>query len=70
MDEAHTLNTRAFGLLHLWITTIVARYKRNASAPNTISVEILCKTGYSKTYVPTFTTHYGRCGCIANALAQ
>src|SRR5262249_44452037 len=33
MDEAHTLNTRAFGLLHLWIMAIVARYKRNSSAP-------------------------------------
>jgi hypothetical protein len=33
IDEAHKLNTRAFGLLHLWIMAIVARYKRNASAP-------------------------------------
>jgi CRISPR-associated nuclease/helicase Cas3-like protein len=33
IDEAHTLNTRAFGLLHLWITAIAVRYKRGHPAP-------------------------------------
>lgn len=29
IDEAHTLNTRAFGLLHLWITIVACTYKRS-----------------------------------------
>jgi hypothetical protein len=33
MDEAHTLNTRAFGLLHLWITAIAALCKQGIRAP-------------------------------------
>lgn len=33
IDEAHTLNTRAFGLLHLWITIVACRYKRNLVSP-------------------------------------
>jgi CRISPR-associated helicase Cas3 len=33
IDEAHTLNTRAFGLLHLWITIIACRAKRNLVSP-------------------------------------
>jgi superfamily II DNA/RNA helicase len=28
IDEAHTLNTRAFGLLHLWITIVACMHKR------------------------------------------
>ncbi len=32
-DEAHTLNTRAFGLLHLWITLIAFRYQNHLTAP-------------------------------------
>jgi hypothetical protein len=33
IDEAHTLNTRAFGLLHLWITIVACRSKRNLGSP-------------------------------------
>ena len=32
-DEAHTLNTRAFGLLHLWITLIAYRHQLKVGAP-------------------------------------
>ncbi len=32
-DEAHTLNTRAFGLLHLWMTAIAYYYKKNCQGP-------------------------------------
>lgn len=33
IDEAHTLNTRAFGLLHLWITIIACRFKQHLPSP-------------------------------------
>lgn len=32
-DEAHTLNTRAFGLLHLWMTAIAYCHKQNHQGP-------------------------------------
>jgi hypothetical protein len=33
IDESHTLNTRAFGLLHLWITAIAFDSKQRHQAP-------------------------------------
>ena len=32
-DEAYTLNTRAFGLLHLWMTAIAYYHKKNHQGP-------------------------------------
>lgn len=33
IDEAHTLNTRAFGLLHLWVTIVACRFKQHLVSP-------------------------------------